>query len=105
FLVIVLPLILLFVAYAFVLVRTLIVAKLEKDKETKADTTVTVDSLSDEEKRRLAEEYLASLAKQQAAASEEPKAEETAEPAENPTEEQAPADEPATDSQDSNETL
>ncbi len=105
FLVIVLPLILLFVAYAFVLVRTLIVAKLEKDKETKADTTVTVDSLSDEEKRRLAEEYLASLAKQQAAVGAEPKAEEPAESAENPAEEQVPTDEPATDSQDSNETL
>lgn len=105
FLIIVLPLILLFVAYAFVLVRTLIVAKLEKDKETKADTTVTVDSLSDEEKRRLAEEYLASLAKQQSGASEEPKAEEAAEPAENPSAEAAPSDEPATDSQDSNETL
>ena len=65
FLVIVLPLIVLFVAYAFVLVRTLVIAKIEKDKAVVADTTVTVDSLSDEEKRRLAEEYLASLKAQQ----------------------------------------
>ena len=65
FLVIVLPLILLFVAYAFVLIRTLVIAKLENAKEVQADTTVTVDSLSDEEKRRLAEEYLASLKAQE----------------------------------------
>ena len=110
FCVIVLPLILLFVAYAFVLVRTLIIAKLEKDKETKADTTVTVDSLSDEEKRRLAEEYLASLAAQNAAQSggdqpaEEAPAEEPA-PAEQPAEEPAPQEEPADElpSEDSSE--
>ncbi|MBQ3755252.1 MAG: signal peptidase I, partial [Clostridia bacterium] len=65
FCIIVLPLIILFVAYAFVLVRTLVIAKIEKEKAVVADTTVTVDSLSDEEKRRLAEEYLASLKAQQ----------------------------------------
>lgn len=86
FCVIVLPLILLFVAYAFVLVRTLVIAKLEKDKAVVADTTVTVDSLSDEEKRRLAEEYLASLKAQEEA----PKAEEPA--ADAPVEEPAPSD-------------
>lgn len=94
FCVIVLPLILLFVAYAFVLVRTLIIAKLEKDKETKADTTVTVDSLSDEEKRRLAEEYLASLAAQNAAPS---GGDQPAEAVANGGEDAAVADEPAAD--------
>ena len=80
FCVIVLPLILLFVAYAFVLVRTLVIAKLENGKEVKADTTVTVDSLSDEEKRRLAEEYLASLKAQESAPeASEPKADAPAE--------------------------
>lgn len=116
FCVIVLPLILLFVAYAFVLVRTLIIAKLEKDKAVQADTTVTVDSLSDEEKRRLAEEYLASLAAQKAeeGAAEVP-SEEPA-PAEEPAEEPAPAEVPSEEpkdelptpesvAEDSNETL
>jgi len=61
FCVIVLPLILLFVLYAFVLIRTLIVAKLEKERVAK---TVAVEGdLSEEEKRRIAEEYLASLNK------------------------------------------
>lgn len=61
FCVIVLPLILLFVIYAFILVRTLIIAKLENHKPVQAEQVVTVDSLSDDEKRRLAEEYLAML--------------------------------------------
>lgn len=61
FCVVVLPLILLFVIYAFVLIRTLVVAKLENQRKLKAEQVVTVDSLSDEEKRRLAQEYLASL--------------------------------------------
>lgn len=61
FCLIVLPLILLFVIYAFVLVRTLIIAKLENSKQVSGERVVTVDSLSDEEKRRLAQEYLASL--------------------------------------------
>jgi len=92
FCVIVLPLIILFVAYAFVLIRTLVIAKIEKDKAVVADTTVTVDSLSDEEKRRLAEEYLASLKAQSEtktddAPQEEPEApfEEVAEDSEVPT--------------------
>jgi len=63
FLIIVLPLIILFVAYAFILVRTLVIAKLESAKAPKGEAAVTVDALSDEEKRRLAEEYLASLKK------------------------------------------
>lgn len=61
FCVIVLPLILLFVIYAFILVRTLIIAKLENSKPVQSEHVLTVDSLSDEEKRRLAEEYLASM--------------------------------------------
>lgn len=62
FCVVVLPLILLFVVYAFVLVRTLVIAKLENERKVQSEQVVTVDSLSDEEKRRLAQEYLASLA-------------------------------------------
>lgn len=61
---IVLPLILLFVIYAFVLIRTLVIAKLDKAKAeaAAAAANVSADSLSEEDKRRLAEEYLASLA-------------------------------------------
>lgn len=62
FCVVVLPLILLFVVYAFVLVRTLVIAKLENERKVQSEQVVTVDALSDEEKRRLAQEYLASLA-------------------------------------------
>ena len=65
FCIVVLPLILLFVVYAFVLIRTLVIAKLENQRKVQAEQVVTVDSLSDEEKRRLAQEYLASLAKEQ----------------------------------------
>ena len=110
FLIIVLPLILLFVAYAFVLVRALINAKVERDKAVQADTTVTMDSLSDEEKRRLAEEYLASLAQKQAepAPSEEPNApQEPAadeEPAQAPEDAQKPSQEPVADDSDENST-
>ncbi|GEM_PF-866042 len=62
FCIVVLPLILLFVVYAFVLIRTLVIAKLENQNKVQAEQVITVDSLSDEEKRRLAQEYLASLA-------------------------------------------
>lgn len=58
FCVIVLPLILLFVVYGFVLIRSLVIAKLAKDNEKKS---VSVEDLSEEEKKRLAEELLASL--------------------------------------------
>ena len=58
---VVLPLILLFVIYAFILVRTLVIAKLENQRKVQSEQVITVDSLSDEEKRRLAQEYLASL--------------------------------------------
>lgn len=61
FCVVVLPLILLFVIYAFVLIRTLVIAKIENQRKIASEQVVTVDSLSDEEKRRLAQEYLASL--------------------------------------------
>lgn len=62
FCIVVLPLILLFVVYAFVLIRTIVIAKLENQNKVQAEQVITVDSLSDEEKRRLAQEYLASLA-------------------------------------------
>lgn len=58
FLVIVLPLILLFVIYAFILVRTLIINKMSKSQASAEDV---VNSMSDEEKRRLVTEYLATL--------------------------------------------
>lgn len=61
FCVIVLPLIILFIAYAFVLVRTLVIAKLENNKKVQGEPVRDVDSMSDEEKRRLAQELLASL--------------------------------------------
>lgn len=61
FCVVVLPLILLFVVYAVVLIRTLVIAKLENQRKVQAEQVITVDSLSEEEKQRLAQEYLASL--------------------------------------------
>lgn len=65
FLVIVLPLILMFVIYAYILIRSFIIAKLAKTKEEAVASTATVDGLSEEDKRRLAEEYLAELARRQ----------------------------------------
>ncbi len=61
FCIVVLPLILLFVIYAFILVRTLVIAKLENQRKVQSEQVVSVDGLSDEEKRRLAQELLASL--------------------------------------------
>ncbi|MEG2541152.1 MAG: S26 family signal peptidase [Clostridia bacterium] len=60
---IVLPLILLFAAYAFFLIRTLVIGKLEAARvaATAAASNISADSLSDEDKKRLAEEYFASL--------------------------------------------
>lgn len=75
FCVVVLPLILLFVIYAFVLIRTLVIAKIENQRKIASEQVVTVDSLSDEEKRRLAQEYLASL--QQSGGEADVKADET----------------------------
>ncbi|MCQ2409648.1 MAG: hypothetical protein MJ068_03800 [Clostridia bacterium] len=95
FCVIVLPLILLFVIYAFVLIRTLVIAKLEKEKVAK---TVAVESgdLSEDEKRRIAEEYLASLKKDDsdnlADAGEQDNAEVTEEVKEEAPQEEAPAE-------------
>lgn len=56
FLAIVLPLILLFVGYAAFLIRTLVIAKLDKAKAEAVN--VGVDSLSEEEKLRLFEEMM-----------------------------------------------
>lgn len=124
FCVIVLPLILLFIAYAFVLVRTLVIAKLENNKKVKGEPVRDVDAMSDEEKRRLAQELLASLsasappaADQQPAGSDvattgseaksaedtssDESAQEESSPAESKDEsEQAPADESQTDKSD-----
>ena len=66
FLVVVLPLIVIFLAYVFVLVRSLVIEKIAKTKE-EAMATAGVDGLSEEDKRRLAEEYLAQLARENAA--------------------------------------
>ncbi len=66
FCIIVLPLIILFVIYAVVLIRTLVIAKLEKERVAKTEPAqVDINSLSDEEKQRLAMEYMAMLAAQQ----------------------------------------
>lgn len=63
FLIVVLPLILVFLCYVFILVRSLVIAKIDKTKE-EALATAGIDGLSEEEKRRLAEEYLAQLARE-----------------------------------------
>ena len=97
FCIVVLPLILLFVVYAFVLIRTLVIAKLENQRKVQAEQVVTVDSLSDEEKRRLAQEYLASLAKEQEAGGGE------GAPVEEDTKEEPQQDVPAEDTQEDNE--
>ena len=65
FLVVVLPLIVIFLIYVFILVRSLVIAKIDKTKE-EALATAGVDGLSEEDKRRLAEEYLAQLARENA---------------------------------------
>lgn len=75
FLVVVLPLIIIFLIYVFVLVRSLVIEKIAKTKE-EALATAGVDGLSEEDKRRLAEEYLAQLARENAAKEESAPAEE-----------------------------
>ena len=65
FLVIVLPLIVIFLIYVFILVRSLVIAKIDKTKEETL-ATAGIDGLSEEDKRRLAEEYLAQLARDNA---------------------------------------
>jgi signal peptidase len=86
FLVIVLPLILMFVIYAYILIRSFIVAKLAKTRE-EAASSATVDGLSEEDKRRLAEEYLAELARRQLEEQAKAKAEADAPATENSDEE------------------
>ena len=93
FLVIVLPLILMFVIYAYILIRSFVIAKLAKTKEEAVASTATVDGLSEEDKRRLAEEYLAELARRQL------EAEQTTAPAE-ATEETPDASNQNTDKED-----
>ena len=75
FLVVVLPLIIIFLIYVFVLVRSLVIEKIAKTKE-EALASAGVDGLSEEDKRRLAEEYLAQLARENAAKEESAPAEE-----------------------------
>ena len=65
FLIIVLPLIIIFLIYVFILVRSLVIAKIAKTKEETL-ASAGVDGLSEEDKRRLAEEYLAQLARENA---------------------------------------
>ena len=67
FLIVILPLIIIFLIYVFILVRSLVIAKIAKTKE-EAMATTGVDGLSEEDKRRLAEEYLAQLARENAGA-------------------------------------
>lgn len=98
FCVVVLPLILLFVIYAFILVRTLVIAKLENQRKVQSEQVVSVDGLSDEEKRRLAQELLASL---QASAGGEKASD--AETADNATAQEAPVQEEKSDEQNTDE--
>ncbi len=98
FCVVVLPLILLFVIYAFILVRTLVIAKLENQRKVQSEQVVSVDGLSDEEKRRLAQELLASL---QASAGGEKAAD--AENADNAASQEAPVQEEKSDEQTTDE--
>ena len=96
FLVIVLPLILLFVAYAAVLIYSLVKNKVAKAQE------VAVNDLSEEEKARLAQEYLAS---QGITIPEQPPVEESVEePVEEatnePTDAETPAEEAAEEAQE-----
>ena len=65
FLVVILPLIIVFLVYVFILVRSLVIAKIAKTKEETL-ATATIDGLTEEDKRRLAEEYLAQLARDNA---------------------------------------
>ncbi len=95
FCIVVLPLILLFVIYAFILVRTLVIAKLENQRKVQSEQVVSVDGLSDEEKRRLAQELLASL---QANGGEK-----DTESADNTTEEESPVQEEKIDEQNTDE--
>ena len=91
FLVIVLPLILLFVAYAAVLIYSLVKNKVAKAQE------VAVNDLSEEEKARLAQEYLASqgitIPEQQEAPVEESVEEPVEEANNEPTDAETPAEE------------
>lgn len=98
FCIVVLPLILLFVIYAFILVRTLVIAKLENQRKVQSEQVVSVDGLSDEEKRRLAQELLASL---QASAGGENVSD--AENADNATAQEAPVQEEKSDEQNTDE--
>ena len=98
FCVVVLPLILLFVIYAFILVRTLVIAKLENQRKVQSEQVVSVDGLSDEEKRRLAQELLASL---QASASGEKASD--AEKADDAAAQEAPVQEEKSDEQNTDE--
>lgn len=64
FCVIVLPLILLFVIYAFILVRTLVINKIDATRKEAAAQSAS--GLSEEDKEALRKEYLASLAAENA---------------------------------------
>ncbi len=98
FCVVVLPLILLFVVYAFVLIRTLVVAKLENERKVQAEQALTVDGMSDEEKRRLAQELLASL-NADASASQADESQNGEEPVAEPTSEEPTPKEDNSDSE------
>jgi len=60
FCIVVLPLILLFVIYAFILVRALIISKLEKDKKVAGETAISLETMTEEEKQQLMQQLLAS---------------------------------------------
>lgn len=68
FCIVVLPLILLFVIYAFILVRTLIIAKLDKERKVMGETAISLDTMTEEEKQLLMQQLLAAKSGEQPAA-------------------------------------
>ena len=68
FCIVVLPLILLFVIYAFILVRTLIIAKLDKERKVMGETAISLDTMTEEEKQLLMQQLLAAKGGEQPAA-------------------------------------
>lgn len=99
FCIVVLPLILLFVIYAFILVRTLIIAKLEKERKVAGETAISVDAMTEEEKQQLMLQLLAAQNAKSEGAEEKPAeqpSEDVAEenPVEESVSEESPADEP-----------
>lgn len=94
FCIVVLPLILLFVIYAFILVRTLIIAKLDKERKVMGETAISLDTMTEEEKQLLMQQLLAANDGEQSAAHQDDAANEEASSEDVAKTEQAEAAEP-----------